>query len=63
MKILLINGSPHRRGCVYTALEEIAKTLEEENIDTEILQIGREPDVSPAITASPMDGACRTRTR
>lgn len=43
MKILLINGSPHRRGCVYTALEEIAKTLEEENIDTEILQIGREP--------------------
>lgn len=43
MKILLINGSPHRRGCVYTALEEIAKTLKEENIDTEILQIGREP--------------------
>ena len=40
MKILLINGSPHRRGCVYTALEEIAKTLEEENIDTEIFQIG-----------------------
>lgn len=63
MKILLINGSPHRRGCVYTALEEIAKTLEGENIDTEILQIGREPDVSPAITASPMDGACRIRTR
>jgi multimeric flavodoxin WrbA len=27
MKVLLINGSPHRRGCVYTALEETARTL------------------------------------
>ena len=27
MKVLLINGSPHRKGCVYTALEETAKGL------------------------------------
>ena len=25
MKVLLINGSPHEKGCTYTALEEIAK--------------------------------------
>ena len=34
-KILLINGSPHEKGCTYTALQEIAQVLEKENIDTE----------------------------
>ena len=40
MKVLLFNGSPHKEGCTYTALMEIAKTLKEENIDSEIYQIG-----------------------
>ena len=40
MKVLLINGSPHKNGCTYTALEEIAKTLKEEGIDSEIYQVG-----------------------
>ncbi len=40
MKVLLFNGSPHKYGCTYTALEEIAKTLKEEGIDSEIYQIG-----------------------
>lgn len=40
MKVLLFNGSPHKNGCTYTALEEIAKTLEEEGIESEIYQIG-----------------------
>ena len=43
MKVLLFNGSPHKNGCTYTALEEIAKTLKEEGIDSEIYQIGTEP--------------------
>ena len=43
MKVLLFNGSPHKNGCTYTALEEIAKTLKEEGIDTEVYQIGTEP--------------------
>ena len=43
MKILLLNGSSNLKGCTYTALEEIAKTLQEEGIDTEIFQIGAEP--------------------
>ncbi len=43
MKVLLFNGSPHEKGCTYTALEEIAKTLKEEGIDFEIYQLGIEP--------------------
>lgn len=40
MKVLLVNGSPHKEGCTYTALCEIAKTLNEENIETEIFNVG-----------------------
>lgn len=43
MKVLLINGSPNIHGCTYTALEEVAKTLEEEQIETEIFHIGNKP--------------------
>ena len=28
MKALLINGSPREKGCTYTALSELARTLE-----------------------------------
>ena len=40
MKALLINGSPRERGCTYTALSELAQTLEAEGIETEIIQAG-----------------------
>ena len=53
MKVLLFNGSPHKNGCTYTALEEIAKTLKEEGIDSEIYQIGIK-----AITPCRGCGAC-----
>ena len=43
MKLLLINGSPHANGCTYTALSEVAKTLEAEGIETQIFQIGKGP--------------------
>lgn len=43
MKVLLFNGSPHKNGCTYTALEEISNTLKEEGIESEIYQIGIEP--------------------
>ncbi len=43
MKVLLLNGSSNRQGCTYTALCEIAKTLENEGIETEIFQIGNRP--------------------
>jgi len=43
MKVLLINGSPHEKGCTYTALNEVSKTLNGEGIDTEIFWIGIKP--------------------
>ncbi len=41
MKVLLINGSPHKNGCTYTALSEVVGQLEEQNIDTQIVSIGK----------------------
>ena len=43
MKVLLINGSPHEKGCTYTALNEIKKTLEKNDIEAEIFHIGTAP--------------------
>ena len=43
MKALLINGSPHKNGCTYTALSEVEKTLNSEDIETEIYWIGNKP--------------------
>jgi len=43
MQVLMINGSPHEKGCTYTALMEVAGQLEQENIATTLLHIGEEP--------------------
>lgn len=43
MKVLLINGSTRRNGCVYTALGEIAGVLNKEGVETEILQMSSRP--------------------
>lgn len=43
MKVLLVNGSPHEKGCTYTALSEAAVVLEKQGIHTEIFQIGTKP--------------------
>ena len=43
MKVLLINGSPRRKGNTFLALSEAAKTLEANGIATEIVQIGVKP--------------------
>ncbi len=40
MKVLLINGSPNAKGCTYTALTEVASTLEAEGIETELIHVG-----------------------
>lgn len=40
MKVVLINGSRRENGCTRTALEEIAKTLNGEGIETEIFFVG-----------------------
>ena len=43
MKVLLINGSPKKEGCTYTALSVVAKALNEEGIETEIFHVGNKP--------------------
>jgi len=42
MKVLLINGSPNAKGCTYTALEEVAATLNQEGIETEMIHVGNQ---------------------
>ena len=43
MKVLLINGSIHERGCTYTALSIMKEALEENGIEGEIAWIGDGP--------------------
>ncbi len=43
MKVLLVNGSPHKNGCTYTALAQAAKALEENGIETEFFWLGTKP--------------------
>ena len=40
MKVILFNGSAHKEGCTFTALNEVAKTLNENDIETEMFQLG-----------------------
>ena len=40
MNVLLVNGSPHAKGCTWRALYEIQNTLKAEGIDSEIIHIG-----------------------
>ena len=40
MKVLLVNGSPHKDGATNLALEEVAKTLNDNGVETEIFWIG-----------------------
>ena len=43
MKVLMVVGSPHKEGCVYTALCEVASALNAEGIDTDFFWIGNKP--------------------
>lgn len=41
MKVLLVNGSLHEKGCTYTALCEVAKALNANGVETEIYWVGQ----------------------
>lgn len=43
MKVLLVNGSAHPNGCTAAALDEVARTLQQQGIDTETVFIGNAP--------------------
>lgn len=41
MKVLLVNGSLHEKGCTYTALKEVEKALNANGVETEIYWVGQ----------------------
>ena len=43
LKVMLVNGSPHKEGCTFTALSEVAGALKKNGVDSEIFWIGRKP--------------------
>jgi len=43
MKVLLVNGSPNKDGCTFTALSEVASALKGEGVESEIFHIGVKP--------------------
>lgn len=57
MKVALINGSPHEKGCTYTDMQEIAKALREQDVDSEIFWIGKE------VYGCRACGSCREKHR
>ncbi len=56
MKVLIINGSPHKDGCTARALREVEKILNEEGLETENIHIGKE-----AVRGCVSCGGCRTK--
>lgn len=61
MKVLLVNGSPHREGCTYTALCAVSEALNQNGIDTDTFwdwPISRFPAVSPVTSAMTAIAAC-----
>lgn len=42
MKVVLLNGSPHVSGTTYTALKEVANSLNANGIQTEIINVGNQ---------------------
>ncbi|WP_346664694.1 flavodoxin family protein [uncultured Mailhella sp.] len=58
MQVLLVNGSPHAKGCTFTALSEIAAELEKQGIGSQIFQLGTQP-IAGCIGC----GACRKTGR
>ena len=54
MKVLMINGIPHKEGNTATALQEMKKVFEQEGIEAEIVNIGND-----AIRGCVACGACR----
>lgn len=43
MRVLLVNAGPHKQGNTFTALSEVAKQLEKNGIEADIVQVGVKP--------------------
>lgn len=55
MKVLILNGSSHQDGTTMQAVKEMVKTFENENIGTEVFQIGGAP-VADCIACGKCEG-------
>ena len=60
MKILLVNGSPHEYGCTRAALDEIARDLKAQDVDSEIFWLGIEP-LAGCIGCGACENLCPSR--
>lgn len=60
MKVLMINGSANERGCTFTALSEVGKPLQEQGIETEIIQLGKQAyrDCIGCMACKKLDNKC-----
>lgn len=58
MKVLMISGSPHKKGCSRLALDEMAKVFAAEGIETELIEVGAGP-----VSGCTACGVCRTKGR
>lgn len=58
MKVILVNGSPHEKGCTFTALCEVEKALNANGVDSEVFWLGNDP-----IRGCIGCGACRKMGR
>lgn len=60
MKVLLINGSSHEKGCTFTALCEVAEVLRAAEIECEIVCLGPKPirDCTGCRKCAQLDNAC-----
>ena len=57
MKVLMLNGSPRKEGCTYTALSQIAGVLEKNGVESEIFQAGNPELENVRAAAEKMKGA------
>jgi len=58
MKVLMLNGSPHIHGTTRRALDEMARVLTQNNIESELLTLGNKP-IRGCIACGRCDGRCR----
>ncbi len=56
MKVLMINGSPNKKGCTYTALSAVGAALNAEGVDYEIYNVGQKP-----LRSCQACGVCRSK--
>lgn len=58
MKVMLVNGSPHKNGCTNRALKEVAEQLEREGVESEIFWVGSSVQGCTACGSCKKTGEC-----